>query len=801
MKKIIVIWLSLLLPINMIAQTITIKEKTTLLPLEKAAIFDKTKQIATTTNAKGKVDISAFAGIDTIYIRFIGYKTEIRSYTQLKEKGELFLTEDLISLDALVVSASRTEQQKREVPNKINTIQQKEVILQNPQTAADLLAVSGNVYVQKSQLGGGSPIIRGFATNRVLLVVDGVRMNTAIFRGGNVQNVISLDPFTIYKTEVLFGPGSVMYGSDAIGGVMNFYTISPTLADSGKTNFNGNFTTRYASANFEKTNHLHFNYGGKKLAFITGATFSDYDDLRMGQYGPDEYLRTRYVKSVNGVDSVFTNSNPLVQTPTGYSQHNLMQKIRYQPTKNLEFLYGFQYSATSNYARYDRLVRPRGNTLHSAEWEYGPQIWMMNHLKILHYADSLFYEHLSLSIAHQFFEESRIDRDLYKSTRRKRKEQVNAISVNLDFDKSIGNMHKFFYGAELVLNTVGSFGEDVNVKNNTTIPGPTRYPNGSEWNSYAAFFNYRIKLAEQFSIQTGVRYNIVQLNAQFDTAFFPFPFTNASMNNNAFTGSFGFVYSPHNTWQISTNASSGFRSPNIDDVGKVFDSSPGSVIVPNPNLLPEYAYNIDLGIAKSIAHFVKLDATAYYTLLNNALVRRDFTLNGKDSIIYNGELSRVEAIQNAAYAYVYGVQAGIDVKLPEGIGFSSRFNYQLGMEELDNGEMAPLRHAVPWFLTSHITYTNNRIIADLYGIYQARVTNIWLAPEEKAKDYLYAKDPNGKPYTPQWFTLNFKIMYQLTNYFSVSGGIENITNLRYRPYSSGIVAPGRNFMLALRVNF
>jgi hemoglobin/transferrin/lactoferrin receptor protein len=783
------------------AQIITIKEKNTLLPLEKAAIFDKTKQISTTTNAKGKADISAFEGIDSIYIRFIGYKTEIKSYTQLKEKGEIFLTEDLISLDALVVSASRTEQQKKEVPNTINTIRQKEVSLQNPQTAADMLAVSGSVYIQKSQLGGGSPIIRGFATNRVLLVVDGVRMNTAIFRGGNVQNVISLDPFSIQKTEVLFGPGSVMYGSDAIGGVMNFYTLSPTPTDSVKPIFNGNFTTRYASANFEKTNHLHFNYGRKKIAFITSATFSDYDDLRMGQYGPDEYLRTRYVKTINGKDSVFTNSNPLIQVPTGYSQYNLMQKIRYQPHKNLEFHYGFHYSATSNYSRYDRLVLPKGNTLRSAEWEYGPQIWMMNHFEVLHKADSLFYDHLSLSFAHQFFEESRIDRDLNKSIRRIKKEQVNATSINLDFDKSLGNIHKLFYGVELVLNTVGSFGEEINVKNNTSSLASTRYPNGSKWNSYAAFLNYNIKIAEAFSIQAGVRYNIVELNAQFDSAFFSFPFTNASISNNAITGSFGFVLTPHYTWQIRVNASSGFRSPNIDDVGKIFDSSPGSVIVPNPNLLPEYAYNVDFGIAKTIAHFVKLDATAYYTLLNNALVRRDFTFKGNDSIMYDGLLSKVEAIQNAAYAYVYGIQAGIDVKLPEGIGFSSHFNYQLGMEELDNGNIEPLRHAVPWFLTSHITYANNRIMADLYGIYQTKVSNAGLAPEEKAKDYLYAKNQNGNAYSPEWFTLNFKIMYQLTDYFSISGGIENITDLRYRPYSSGIVAPGRNYILALRANF
>ncbi len=302
-------------------------------------------------------------------------------------------------------------------------------------------------------------------------------------------------------------------------------------------------------------------------------------------------------------------------------------------------------------------------------------------------------------------------------------------------------------------------------------------------------------------MQSGVRYNTVNLNATFDTTFYPFPFTTANMSNNALTGNLGFVYNPFKTWLFSINASSGFRSPNIDDVGKVFDSSPGSVIVPNLDLSPEYAYNLELGIAKTIADFVKLDATGFYTLLQDALVRRDFTLNGKDSTLYEGQLSKVEAIQNAAFAYVYGIQAGLEVSLPEGIGISSRFNYQLGMEELDNGNMEPLRHAAPWFLTTHITYTNNKVKADLYGIYNTYVSNSWLAPEEKAKDYMYAIDVNGKPYSPEWFTLNFKLIYQLTNYFSVSGGVENITDLRYRPYSSGIIAPGRNLIIALKATF
>ena len=140
------------------------------------------------------------------------------------------------------------------------------------------------------------------------------------------------------------------------------------------------------------------------------------------------------------------------------------------------------------------------------------------------------------------------------------------------------------------------------------------------------------------------------------------------MQDGALTGSLGMVYHPSSDWAISVNASTGFRSPNVDDAGKVFDSEPGYVVVPNPDLKAEYAYNIEFGLAKIIAEIVKIDVTGYYTLLDNAMVRRDYTLNGMDSIMYDGTMSKVQAIQNAAKANVYGVQVGLEVKLLYGLG-------------------------------------------------------------------------------------------------------------------------------------
>jgi hemoglobin/transferrin/lactoferrin receptor protein len=191
-----------------------------------------------------------------------------------------------------------------------------------------------------------------------------------------------------------------------------------------------------------------------------------------------------------------------------------------------------------------------------------------------------------------------------------------------------------------------------------------------------------------------------------------------------------------------------------------------------------------VGIERAFGEVLKLDLTGFYTVLENALVRRDFSLNGQDSISYDGELSRVQAIQNAAMAKVWGIQAGLEVKLMEGFGLSSNLTWQKGEEELDNGTLDPLRHAAPLFGITRLSYTADN-----------------LAAEERAKDYMYALDKNGDPYSPNWWTLNFKAMYQLSELWAVSGGVENISDQRYRPYSSGLVAPGRNFILSLRASF
>jgi hemoglobin/transferrin/lactoferrin receptor protein len=313
--------------------------------------------------------------------------------------------------------------------------------------------------------------------------------------------------------------------------------------------------------------------------------------------------------------------------------------------------------------------------------------------------------------------------------------------------------------------------------------------------------NAEFKAMPNLTLLSGLRYSHVWINADFETTFYPFPFTTADLGNGALTGSLGLSWFPDQTLQVTLNGATGFRAPNIDDIGKVFDSEPGSVVVPNPQLEPEYAYNVDLGIKKNFKDRAVLRANAFYTYLVDALVRRDFTFNGDRQILYNGELSNVQAIQNAAKAYVYGFEFGAQVSLSDNVQLVSNLTITRGTEEDDSGLDSAARHAAPTFGDFHYIWTTPRLKTDLFLVFNGEIRHEDLALSERSKGFIYDLDADGNPYSPSWYTLNLRTQYSISDALSASFALENITDQRYRPYSSGIAAPGINLILGLGFSF
>lgn len=782
-------------------QNIKIIDKNTKQPIASVLIFNETQTKSTLSDFDGKASLEDFSQLEKITFRHTSYGIEKMTKTQIQENNLVVL---LIpkpgQLNEVVLSVTKFNQNKSDVAQSLVRISAAEAQFTQPQTTADLLSNSGKIFVQKSQLGGGSPMMRGFSTNRLLMTVDGVRMNTAIFRGGNIQNILSIDPFVVENTEIILGPGSVVYGSDAVGGVLNFYTLKPQFSFEEGMSFSGHALARHATANQEKTGHVNFNFGFKEWAFLSSISFNDFGNLKMGKHGPNEYLRNFYIQRIDGQDVQTPNPNALVQKPTGYQQLSLAQKVRFMPNEKWDFHLNLLYSETSDYARFDRLTRVRDENLRSAEWFYGPQKWFSGNLQLHRKSKSSWFDDSKLIVAYQFFEESRNNRSVGSTNLFNNQEQVNALSANFDFTKNIEAID-LYYGLEYVHNRVNSTGKQTHIETLETNETTSRYPNGSTWQSYAAYLNTIWKLSPKTTLQSGLRYSHFKIDATFDNRFFNFPFDDTQINTGNLTGSIGFSYQASELLGLRTNLSTAFRAPNIDDIGKIFDSEPGNVVVPNPNLKAEYSYTGEVGTQLNFSNTLKIEMASFYTQLNNALVRRDFSLNGESQILYQGELSNVQAIQNASEARVYGFEAALRIHFCELLTLHSNYTIAKGFEDLENGNKAPLRHAPPQFGSSHLVFQKKGIKIDAFARYSGQIRAGNLAPSEANKPEIYLANNKGNLYSPSWYTLNLATQYQLTNALQLSASLENITDQRYRTYASGIAAPGRNFIAAVKYSF
>lgn len=784
----------------MFGQEVTVLDQFTRKHIPSAKIECQDLSIQILADLDGRFNLNDFYSCDSISISYSSYSTGYFSVADLKKVVTVELSDMKLDFDGIDVTANRWKQEKAEVPGRITQIKIKDLDLYSPQTTADLLESSGYVFIQKSQLAGGSPQLRGFGTNRVMIVVDGVRMNNAIFRSGNLQNVLSIDPNSLEDVEILFGPGSVIYGSDAIGGVMDFTTKEAKFSpDSVRRFVKTNIFSRYSSASSEFSSHVDFSYGTRKFASTTALSYSLFGDLTVGKYGDDHFLRPTYQKS--GLTVV--NPNPRKQVHTGYDQINAIQKFSFQAKEHFRIDYGFNFSTNLKDApRYDRLTLDddHDGNLDYEEWYYGPQEWMMNRLAFTVDKKTKMFDEFRTVLAYQRFQESRNDRRFGSSDIRRQFEVVDALSLNIDLNKIFSKRTTLFYGTEAIYNKVSSNAFRANDDGTSTQINP-RYPDGSTWQAYGVYASLKHFLTDTWILNTGVRLSQYYIHADFDTTLFPYPIASTVNSNASLNGSIGLVFHPDKTSQYYFNASSGFRAPNIDDLGKVFDSEPGSVVVPNENLKPEHAYNAELGFVKSIKGKLKLDAAVYYTYLQNDLVRANYTLNGQDSILYDGVLSQVQAIQNTGNAHVYGVQGGFEVSLAKGLSFFSSISFQEGIElDIDSAVYFPKAHVAPLFGRTALRYKRRQLSLEFYAVYHAQVSNSDL-PLIEREDASYALDENGMAFTPSWYTLNLKGSFFFNKHLALNAGVENITNQLYRTLGSGISAPGLNFIVSLKVTF
>lgn len=740
---------------------------------------------------------------------------------------EMDTTDRYVKMNEVVVSANKFRENKRNVIQKIDVLSSRTIARTNAQNTGDLLMNAGNLFVQKSQQGGSSPVIRGFEASRVLLVIDGIRMNNAIYRSGHLQNVITVDQNMLDRVEIMHGPSSTLYGSDALGGTIHLMTKQPILAKR-KDTLTGNHFVRYSSVNNEKTIHTDLNVGWKKIAFLTSFNFSDFGDMRMGSRDHKDYpgfgRRNEYILPIGtySQDTILQNNDHRIQRFSGYKQWDILHKILFQPAKNRSHLLNVQLSSSTNIPRYDRLQDMRNGRLRFAEWYYGPQTrtlaaytFQANQLKG-------FFTQLKATVSYQKILESRHTREYRRYDRfDSRKENVDVWGAVIDLHKAFGQ-NELSVGIDAQWNNLRSVASRKNILTGAISKLDTRYPDGAnKMDNYGLFAQHILKSKNRkWVINDGIRLQYVHLFSQvLDNRFFNLPVTTVRQNNIAITGNAGIAFFPTSSEKISLGFASGFRAPNIDDLSKVFESSTiaRQVVIPNPDIRPEYTYGVDLSYKKIISTKFSAEITGFYTLFRNAIVKAPFTLNGKDSIEYYGVNAQVLASQNINNATLYGIQMILNGDLNEHFSFSTSLNFTHGIFHVDPSEMVsvylkqpnggfaltrtntrkkPLDHIPPMYGKTSVQYRWAKGNVELFSLYNGRKPLDQYSPDGEDNPQYATADG-----APGWITFNVRTSIQASKKLVVQAAIENMTDRNYRFFSSGFSAPGRNLLISIRYQF
>lgn len=800
-----------LLAYPLFAQQIKVVDAHTGKPIHNVKVVSVKSNETYYTNTSGKVKIKKHNSSSLYVITSPSYVAKKIGHKDLEK--QIKLEPEYEALESLVMSVARNPEKKDFIPEQIEVVTKARNNNVSPQTSADLLAVVNGLRVQKSQLGGGSPVIRGLEANRVLLVVDGVRLNNAIYRSGHLQNAITISPFALERVEVVFGPNSVTYGSDALGGVVHYYTKQ--LNYTANVSHKNSAFYRHSTVNNEQSLGYSLLAKHKNWASYTNVSYSKFGDLRMGKnrlHGYENWGKV-FQYSKNTIEDYYEdpilNTDLSLQKNTGYKQLDVLQKLMFPVSKTIDFILNTQFSTTSDIPNFGKLndVDDFGN-LRFAEWRYGPQqrFLISSRLKFKNHP-SKFFKNGTFTLAYQNVLESRINRRFGSLDRLSRKENVDVFSVNADFYKSLTkNGHrKLYYGAELVYNKVNSLGigERLSVKGYDVLniarvfEIDSRYPNaGSKYGSAALYTMYRQKLNQKQVLNAGLRLTNTLLQANWRQGVqLNIPNRSITLSSSALTGSLGYTFKFTSQNKIDILLSKGFRAPNVDDVGKIRVKS-GKITVPNTSLKPEHLYSIELGFnQKSKAS--NLDFRAYYTLLDDYIARVPNDEFGS-VIVYDQEEfenQNIIANTNIGKAYIYGATVSMEHNIQPNIKANASVTYTKGALY---GTHKPLSSIPPLF---------GNIVIGLFKQKYKIALECRFALAKALKDYNLIEGidnleetPNNQG-SPAWYIFSLNSNVKLHKDLDLKLQLQNILDVHYKEFASSISSPGRNLVASVAYSF
>ncbi|MDA0889349.1 MAG: TonB-dependent receptor [Bacteroidetes bacterium] len=797
------------------AQQIVVKDAITQEVLPGVSIYDIEKSHFETSSENGKAELDRFHGNAILSFSYMGYEMQNLQKSQIKPMQVIWMTPNTEQLGEIVLSVSRSSNKKQRLAQQVGILSKEEIAQISPENAAVLLREVPGVRVQQSQGGGGSPVLRGFEANRVLLVVDGVRLNNAIFRSGHVHNALSVDPLSLSRAEVIFGPSSVGYGSDALGGVIHFYTRTPLINQNKKLRLAGSSSYTF-NQNTSKQSVV-MEYSASKWAVLQQVSYSQFGDIVMGERRAHGYENWGKVfeysqnSDTNYTATPSKNNNPNVQRNSAYEQVDFLQKWIYHTTNGIKFTLNLQGSQSGDIPRFDKLSEIREGELRFARWEYGPQKRLLISPQMSFVGNKPWLHSGKIIAAVQVLEESRIQRKFASLNRETQREQLTVYSLNADFTAKTRKGRDWSYGLEMTHNKVRSsaYAQELNLLANNIIglkpktAIPTRYPSdGSTYATFAGYVDYRYDINPKSTLSLGARHTITALDAAWsEQALIDAKLAHAYQKHQSSNITLGYSYTSNSQWQLKALFSTGFRAPNIDDLGKTRENR-GILSVPNLELNPEYIYSTDIGIRKQWNKGSFFEINGYYAFVNDYMARVShqisygLTSNDEDTAIFSEEEVQITTNANVGTVDVYGFNTQSKWMISPKISYQNSLTYTRGIGNNISGNLPSIS---PLFITQKVQWQLPKGEISLHWHHAKRKTPDTYSPwGEDGLEETPLLANNIFAGTPAWHRWDMQFVLPLSNTLNLSGGIFNLWDTHYREFASGISAPGRSVKLVLR---
>ena len=636
-------------------------------------------------------------------------------------------------LDSIVVTSRNIKTSQAKSPYVISGIHQNQIRETNARTTPEALQGVAGVFLQKTNHGGGSAFIRGLTGNQTLLVIDGIRLNNATYRYGPNQYLNTIDMFTLEKVDVLKGIGAIEYGSDAIGGVINL--VTKELNTSSFKDFRLSNTSKFLSSQMEKTNRTEMRYATNNWTILGGLSIKRYGDIVGG----------------DGVG---------YQAPTGYREKNYDIKAKVKISDNQEITFSTQNTIQRDIPIYHKIVLENFKIN-----QVDKQVHNLNYLKYRYASNQKIVSEVLVTISQQRSIENRSNQKNNTTLLRKERDTIHSTGITAEMIVKPTKNWTSNTGIDIYSDLVNSNAIETNTSANTQTQKRGLYPNGSIYNNNSLFNIHYLNLGK-LSLIAGIRYNFLDIRIS-DTTL-----GNVTLKPSALVTNYGINYQLNKNNFIFGSISTGYRAPNIDDLGTL-----GIVDfryeIPSYNLKPEKSKNIELGYKYNS---VKTNVTISVFQMNLKDVIARIVVDGQVINGYN-----VYTKKNIESSYIKGTEISVSHQINNHFAFQTNATYTYGQNVTKN---EPMRRMPPFFGQNKLSWHSKNKTVAIRHQFAGKQTR--LAKGDKDDNRI------GVLGTAQWNTIQIDASIKW-KHVELNVSAINILNEKYKTHGSGIYGMGRAF--------